>query len=519
MSRVDLVTERAARWLAARTSRRTFLSTSAKVAIVGTGGVAISQMFSSRAEARVCGQSGTSPKCPTYDCVGPDVAWGWCWYASPGCCANGGLKKICDCCGRNYPNVHGYCPEGSNVYCVVESCLEDPRVQKVALERFVGASAVDISLARLGQRAASSAPTVVVASGLDVLTASIAAPIAGELGCPLVLVEPDALRPAISAELRRIGATDITVVGPLDAAVRTALSEIGRVQPITTSADVAVASAEAATWLITRSSRTEVVVIGAGGPSVAVAPAAAAFAVAGRRALVIGTDALGAVRANTRTDGPVTLIGDEVVARAGTISSSTSVPGGDPVAISVYLADRVLDAAQAASVTIAFAPATTSALAAGLLPFGGPVVLHADTTVRDDLREWIISRRSRFGAADVVRSGNGALSDQGVYELQSALNGFDAHLLIGVDGMGLPVIAQPLDERPYGRVRVSGALPATSTTLVTRAAQRAKAGPATTAAVRIAPPVTPPPLTAPGQTTLVQTATPTTPTTPTAPPA
>ena len=100
MSRVDLVTERAARWLAARTSRRTFLSTSAKVAIVGTGGVAISQVFSSRAEARVCGQSGTSPKCPTYDCVGPDVAWGWCWYASPGCCANGGLKKICDCCGQ-----------------------------------------------------------------------------------------------------------------------------------------------------------------------------------------------------------------------------------------------------------------------------------------------------------------------------------------------------------------------------------------------------------------------------------
>lgn len=497
MSGVDVVTERASRWLAARTSRRTFLSTSAKVAIVGAGGLALSQVFSSRADARVCGQSGTSPKCPTYDCVGPDVAWGWCWYASPGCCANGGLKKICDCCGRGYPNVHGYCPEGSNVYCVVESCLEDPRVQKVTLERFVGASAVEISLARLAQRPAGSAANVVVANGLDVLTAAVAAPIAAEFGAPLVLVEPDMLRSAVAAELRRVGTTSIAVVGALDSGVASALGEIGRVQFITTSPDVAVASAEAASWLIGRTTRTEVVVVGAGGPAVAVAPAAAAYAAARRRPLVIGTDALGAVRANTRTEGPVTLIGDEVVARAGSISFSTSVPGADAVAISVYLADQVLAAAGGAGVTIGFAPVATSALAAGLLPFGGPLVLHADDRVTPELREWLISRRARFSAADVVRSGNGALSDQGIYELQSALNGFDAHLLIGVDGMGLPVIAQPIEERALGQVRVSGDLPAATTTLITRAAQRSRSGTATTAPVRIAPPVTPPPRTAP----------------------
>lgn len=511
MSTIDTVTERASRWLAARTSRRTFLSTSAKVAIVGTGGLALSQVFSSRADARVCGQTGISPKCPTFDCVGPDVLWGWCWYASPGCCANGGLKKICDCCGRNYPNVHGYCPEGTNVYCVVESCLEDPRVQKVPLERFVGTSAVDISLARLAQRAAGSATTVVVANGLDVLTAAVAAPIAGELGAPLVLVEPGSLRPIISTELRRVGAVTIMVVGSLDASVLAALAEVGRVQSITTSPDIAVASAEAATWMMARISRSDVIVIGAGGPAVMVAPAAAAYAAARRRPLVIGTDALGAVRANTGTAGPVTLIGDEVVARAGSISSSTSVPGTDAVAISVYLADQVLAAAGGASVTVGFAPVGTSAFGAGLLPSGGPLILHPDAHISPELREWLISRRVRFSAADIVRSGNGALTDQGIYELQSALNGFDAHLLTGVDGMGLPVYVQPLDERPLGRVRVGGALPSTTTTLVTRATQRARTGPTTTAAVRTSPPATPPPRTAPvPTTTTTSTAPPTT---------
>ena len=50
-------------------------------------------------------------------------------------CAGGALKKICDCCRANHPNVHGYCPSGTNVLCIVESCGADPRVQVVALRR------------------------------------------------------------------------------------------------------------------------------------------------------------------------------------------------------------------------------------------------------------------------------------------------------------------------------------------------------------------------------------------------
>src|SRR5690606_38039247 len=54
-----------------------------------------------------------------------------------GCCADGGLKKICDCCGRDFPNVHGYCPAGTNVFCIMESCHGDPRVMPVPVGRVV----------------------------------------------------------------------------------------------------------------------------------------------------------------------------------------------------------------------------------------------------------------------------------------------------------------------------------------------------------------------------------------------
>ena len=49
------------------------------------------------------------------------------------------------------------------------------------------------------------------------------------------------------------------------------------------------------------------------------------------------------------------------------------------------------------------------------------------------------------------------------------MNGFDAHLLVGEGGQGLPVFAQPLDERVLGKARVAGPLPPPSpTTLVSR---------------------------------------------------
>ena len=496
MIRFDEVTERASRWLAARTTRRSFLATSAKVAIVTATGASLVQILDDRAEARVCGQSGVSPKCPTYDCVGPNVQWGWCWYASPGCCANGGLKKICDCCGANYPNVHGYCPEGSNVYCVVESCLEDPRVQKVALERFVGTGMADLSLARLVQRPNGSATSVVIASA-EVLAAAIAVPVAAELGVPLLLVDGNGPSTAALAELRRVGATTLLVVAPgLNETAIDALGAIAELQRLTTAADIAVASVDLAVWYQRRTSRGGLVCIGAGAAAQSIASAAAAHAAALRRPVVIGVDAVGAARSASGDRGGVLLIGDEVVARAGEVAASTSVPGSDPIAVSVYLADRTIELLDAGRAYITFVPTSSSPFALGLLPSSGVVIVHQDGRITAELREWLISRRMRLSGADVVASGAGALPDQGVYELQSALNGFDAHLLIGVDGMGLPVYAQPLDERPIGKVRVTGELPPTTTPLVTRAARRLS-GPTTTVAVRVAPPVTPVPRAAP----------------------
>jgi hypothetical protein len=54
-----------------------------------------------------------------------------------------------------------------------------------------------------------------------------------------------------------------------------------------------------------------------------------------------------------------------------------------------------------------------------------------------------------------VAGANGALDNDGYYETQSLVNGFEAHLLVGVAGQGLPVIPQPESERPLGRARVS----------------------------------------------------------------
>src|SRR3954464_11839327 len=113
--------ESASRYLAARLSRRSFLARMARVAILVAGGPTLAAVLAGTAEGRGCGQSGVAPKCPTFDCNGDGLSWGYCWYASPGCCSDGGLKKICDCCKVNHPFTHGYCPSGSNVYCIVES--------------------------------------------------------------------------------------------------------------------------------------------------------------------------------------------------------------------------------------------------------------------------------------------------------------------------------------------------------------------------------------------------------------
>ena len=188
-SLLDRVVEGWSRRLAARSTRRSFLGKVGRTSVLVAAGPSLATLLAGRADARVCGQSGVSPKCPTYDCVGPGTVWGWCWYASGDvCCAGGGLKKICDCCKLAHPNVHGYCPAGTNVFCIVESCHADPRVMNVPVLPFGGGDtafvAASVSRARFPTGSTPSAPPVLADAG-DARMIAVAAPLAVVTGAPL----------------------------------------------------------------------------------------------------------------------------------------------------------------------------------------------------------------------------------------------------------------------------------------------------------------------------------------------
>jgi hypothetical protein len=456
-SGVDTSAENAARWLAARSTRRSFLAGVARVSMIGVGTKAVSAVLTDQAQARVCGQSGISPMCPTYDCVGPDVVFGYCWYASPGCCANGGLKKICDCCGVGYKNVQGYCPEGSAVYCVVESCLEDPRVQSVPLERYVVADAVEASIAALIDRAPGSSPTIVLVTADDPLMLGVAMPIAAELGAPLVACDRSALRPALGDELKRVGVRKFVVVGAFSPALLSVLEPLGVLDRVTTAIDPAAMSIEAARWLTQRTGFSESVCIGAGSAAVTLAPIAGAYAAQRRRPLLISADAVGAFLGERSS--AVALIGSEVASSSNRFAGSISINNDDPQLVSLTVANRTLRAV-GGTTGIAFADGSQSSIL-GPLASGAAVVLLPSAS-NDTLRDWLILNRKRFSGAVLARSISAPADDALVYALQSALNGYDAHLLSGNDGDGLPVFAQPLEEQALGAVRVTGPLPSTT---------------------------------------------------------
>ena len=73
---LDGAVERVGRRLAARHTRRGFLDRMAKLALLVAGGPTLATFLAERAEARVCGQSGVTGKCPTFDCTGPGDVWG-----------------------------------------------------------------------------------------------------------------------------------------------------------------------------------------------------------------------------------------------------------------------------------------------------------------------------------------------------------------------------------------------------------------------------------------------------------
>ncbi|MDH3295538.1 MAG: hypothetical protein OER95_14560, partial [Acidimicrobiia bacterium] len=211
---LDRAVERAGRWTARRTSRRSFLHRLGQLAIVVAAGPSIGTLLMRKVDARVCGQSGVTPKCDTFDCVGPGDVWGWCWYASDGCCRNGGLKKICDCCTVDYPNVHGYCPAGTNVRCIVESCGNDPRLQTVTLTAIAWTSASGYyhSAAAAAHHSASKA---VLAPANNRWLQYVAAPLAGTLGVPMLAIADAGPSPADLELLSRLEVDEVLTVGPV----------------------------------------------------------------------------------------------------------------------------------------------------------------------------------------------------------------------------------------------------------------------------------------------------------------
>lgn len=455
---LDAAVERVGRRLAARTTRRSLLERAAKVAVLVAGGPTLVSLLADQAEARVCGQSGVAPKCPTFDCVGEGNVWGWCWYASGGCCSNGGLKKICDCCRLDHPFVHGYCPSGHNVLCIVESCANDPRVMTVPVARLVGASAPAVAAALSRDRYPDRrGGTSVVTDEADVFVAGVAKPLAAVLDGPALLSARAGLPAATVEELARLGVAEVVVVGPaISTAVDADLAARGyRVRRVGAAADVGALSVEVGREVLARGGSTRAWCVGASGESGATVSAAAAVAGHRRGPLVVGVEAA-AQLANTGAGTVVTyLVGPGVAERAGEVAGGFPVPGANRLELTAALARVAVTAERLRGLTLHLVPEATPGLAAAAGP--GLVLFHPEGRLGGAL-DVVLSRSVGIARAVIVGTA-GALGSDGTNQLQSALNGFETQFLQGRPGQGLPVIPQPLSERPLGQARVAGALP------------------------------------------------------------
>lgn len=482
---LDGTVERAARWLAARWTRRSFLARSGQVGLAVAGGSVLSTLLIEQAEARVCGQSGYSLKCPTYDCPSPAV-WGWCWYAS-GCCADGSMKKICDCCLLNFPNVHGYCPTATNVYCIVESCGTDPRLQTTS---FVSLNGTSIDFITREIRAAKyrfGAAAVVLTDMSDDVSMAVSIPVAELSSAPIVVATPSSSAADLISQAQQLGAGEVRIVGRnLPASFDTAFAAAGFVvRRLGASADSGVFSRQVADWFFTQSPATPHVVTFAEpqnpsefrlvgqslirtadssrGDSAEITTSngyaninerlalTAAFAARRLAPLVIGIDATVSLGRTTIAIGSTAAALQFIADGSFAVSP---IPTHDLRALSAELAalgtrPGLGEIDEVAICTTDFGPAIL-----GLATSAKPIILYN----RGDINSgsaFFQNRRSFSGTP--YRMNRVFFSMWGTplpaaqyWLLQSYLNGFDAHLLRGVSGQGLPVISQPLAERPIG---------------------------------------------------------------------
>ena len=445
-SRLDTAVERLGRWTAARTTRRSFLHRAGQLAVVVAAGPTLAGLIMREAQARVCGQSGVTPKCDTFDCNGPGDVWGWCWYASDGCCRNDGLKKICDCCTVDYPNVHGYCPSGTNVRCIVESCGTDPRLQTVALTPLVwtGATAYHHAAIRAGHGLATRA---VVAPDQHRWLQYVAAPLAGALGGPLLGIADSGPSADDLALLAGIGVSQVLVVGPVAATSAFTGRGIG-VDVVTTGTDPAAVSRTVADRIRSLNDINRTVTVETTGLSADAAPVAAILAALGGYPLLVGSATAADFGAPTLAVGP-----EPAGSLPGERTSATKL-----VELSMELANLAAVLPNVPGRRLAIAPAGSSDVI-GLTNLGTPVVLHPANGL-GPLEWWLQAHALSHGELTEVyhTRGPGQLTTAEYWKLQGAVNGYRVDQLQGVAGQGLPVIRQPVAERPVGRARIDGAL-------------------------------------------------------------
>ncbi len=454
---MDAGMERLGRWTARHSTRRSFLHRIGQLAMVIAAGPSIGTLLMRSADARVCGQSGVTPKCDTFDCVGPGDVWGWCWYASDGCCRNGGLKKICDCCTIDYPNVHGYCPSGTNVRCIVESCGNDPRVQTVALTAigWQGGSGYFRSSVETAGAVDSNRPRVggskaVLVPNQHAWLQYVGAPLAGALGARLWVIGDNGVAAADVALLAGWGIDEVLVVGSI--AGTGALTSAGMdVDQVYSGSNGPAASIAVAERIRTINDINRTVTVATVGLSARAAPLAASFAALGGFPLMVG------VGAAANVGMPTLFVALDPTGAPAAQLANDRTTAGDLLSLSTELGALAAGLPMVDAGRVALAPQGSSDIV-GLSNLRVPVLLHPPDRL-GHLEQWLQDYSLKWGGLQrvFVINGPGMLTTSEFWKLQAAVNGFRVDQLQGVAGQGLPVIRQPLAERPLGMARTDGA--------------------------------------------------------------
>jgi hypothetical protein len=323
----------------------------------------------------------------------------------------------------------------------------------VPIVRAPGWTGPSVAAARARLGAAGSGGVVVIGDADAPLLAAVAGAVAGATGAPLLLTSRDRLAAAIPAEIQRRQVVSALVVGStVPAAFDEELKSYGvtSVERIGEGFTPEAMSVTAAQWLRQRTGSTEAVCVDTTGVSASAAPAAAAFAGANHLPLLLGAQS---ARDHAAPDGTWMVGGG-----GDDVPGARALGGATREDLALALATLTVEHYHHSDLTVHVAPSGAPDISVGLAGGGGALLYHPTGALGPAIYGWINNHRSAVSRA-VVGGSLGTLSDQGTYDLQSALHHFDTHRLQGVSGQGLPVRSQPAAERPLGRARVAGVAP------------------------------------------------------------